>query len=201
MSTQTPIVLALPSKYISSTSQENNSAGPSPSPTIEWLSRTWTVTHSTLSMWRSARNVRITYKPLPSKDDSKPRLDDLVEYEPTDRRGVLKTVTGIDTLAPGGGWNWRGKGWLCFVSSHWEILGWGESTTADGKTERWAVTWFAPTVFTKEGLDVYSDCAEGLSDETYRRVEEALRKSEAKQLAEMTARDMKPVEVSLPWAK
>ncbi|KAG6041943.1 hypothetical protein E4U41_000058 [Claviceps citrina] len=194
----TPITLVPPSKYSSSASQATRAASPS----IAWLSRTWTVTHSTLSMWRSARNVRITYKPLPSKADGTPRLDDLVEYEPATKSGVLKSVAGVDTLAPGGrGWNWRGKGWLFFVSSHWEVLGWGESTTAEGRTERWAVTWFAPTVFTKEGVDVYSDCAEGLSEETYGRVEEALRKLEAREVAEMTARDMRPVEITLPWVE
>ncbi|KAG6008509.1 hypothetical protein E4U21_004349 [Claviceps maximensis] len=203
MSNQAPITLALPSKYILSTSPSNSSAdSPPPPPCIEWLSRTWTVTHSTLSMWRSARNVRITYKPLPpSGGDNKSRIDDLVEYEPTNKSGVLKCVAGVDTQAAGGGWNWRGKGWLFFVTSHWEVLGWGENTTAEGKTERWAVTWFAPTVFTKEGVDVYSDCAEGLSEELYGRIEAALRKSEATDVADMTVKDMKPVEITLPWAE
>ncbi|KAG5951354.1 hypothetical protein E4U53_003284 [Claviceps sorghi] len=200
MAEQAPITLALPSKYTSPTSQANNSVVLTP-PSVEWLSRTWTVTHSTLSMWRSARNVRITYKPLPSKGDGKSRIDDLVEYEPTSNSGVLKCVAGVDTQAVEGGWNWRGKGWLCFVSSHWEVLGWGESTTAEGKTERWAVTWFAPTVFTKEGVDVYSDCAEGLSEELYERVEGALKKLEAREVADMTTKDMRPVEIMLPWTK
>ncbi|KAG5980309.1 hypothetical protein E4U55_004174 [Claviceps digitariae] len=202
MSNQAPITLAVPSKYMSSTAEANNAAASPPPPTIEWLSRTWSVTHSTLSIWRSARNVRISYEPLPpSKGDGKPRINDLVEYEPTNKSGVLKRIEGVDTQAVEGGWNWRGKGWLSFVSSHWEVLGWGESTTAEGKTERWAVTWFAPTVFTKEGLDVYSDCAEGLSEELYGRIEEALRKLEAREVAEMTAKDMKPVEIMLPWVE
>ncbi|KAG5997312.1 hypothetical protein E4U43_002672 [Claviceps pusilla] len=202
MPTQAPITLALPSKYTPSASKANNSVASLPLPSLGWLCRTWTVTHSTLSMWRSARNVRITYKPLPSssKGDGKLRIDDLVEYEPTDKSGsVWKCVEGVDTQAVEGGWNWRGKGWLFFVSSHWEVLGWGENTTVEGKTERWAVTWFAPTVFTKEGVDVYSDCAEGLSEELYRRIEEALRKLEAREVVEMTAKDMRAVEIRLPW--
>ncbi|RFU78836.1 hypothetical protein TARUN_3403 [Trichoderma arundinaceum] len=190
--------LKLPSKY-SSTTSENATAAQAP--TIEWLTRTWCVTHSTLSMWRSARNVRITYKSLPPKDDGRVRVDDLVEYEPNNKTGVLKSVAGVDTENPDGGWDWRGKGWLFFVGSHWEILGSGEEKTADGETERWVVTWFAPTLFTKEGLDIYSDRREGLSEATYRKIDEAFRKLDAKALVDMVAQDMKPVEIRLPWAE
>ncbi|KID76715.1 uncharacterized protein G6M90_00g071720 [Metarhizium brunneum] len=195
MAEQTPLSLALPSKYISSSASASNK---SPAPDIEWLTTTWTVTHSTLHMWRSARNVRITYKPLPSKDDGKLRIDDLVEYEPTKSSGVLKTVAGIDTRSADGGWDWRGKGWLFFVSSHWELLGWGEATNAEGKKERWAVTWFAPTMFTKEGVDVYCDSEEGLSEGTYSRIEAALKKMDAKEIVDMTEKDMRAVEIKLP---
>jgi hypothetical protein len=152
-------------------------------------------------MWRSARNVRISYKSLPPKDDGRQRLDDLVEYEPSDQTDNVKSVTGIDTESPDGGWDWRGKKWLFFVSSHWEILGSGEETTADGETERWAVTWFAPTLFTKEGLDIYCDRREGLSEATYIKIDEALRKLDAKPLVDMVVQDMKPVEIRLPWTE
>ncbi|OPB43129.1 hypothetical protein A0O28_0087650 [Trichoderma guizhouense] len=189
------IALKLPSKYSPATS--DNTA-----PTVDWLSRTWSVTHSTLSMWRAARNVRITYKPLPPKADGRLRIDDLVEYEPSDKAGALKSVAGVDTQSPGdGGWDWRGKGWLFFVGSHWELLGWGEETLADGRTERWAVTWFAPTLFTKEGLDIYSDQREGLSEATYGKIDQALRGLDAKPLVDMVAQDMKPVEIKLPWTE
>lgn len=149
-------------------------------------------------MWRSARNVRITYKPLPPKADGRPRIDDLVEYEPTKSSGVLKTVAGVDTQSADGGWDWRGKGLLFFVSSHWELLGWGEVVNAEGKKERWAVTWFAPTVFTKEGVDVYCDSEAGLSEETYGRIEGALKGMEAREIVDMAERDMRAVEIKLP---
>lgn len=193
-----PIELTLPSKYAPSTAA---AAQASSAPPIEWLKGTWIVTHSTLAMWRSARNVRISYAPLPAKADGTARIDDLVEYEPTNKSGVVKTVQGVDTQAADGGWNWRGKGWLFFVSSHWELLGWGEAKTASGETERWAVTWFAPTIFTKEGLDVYCDKKEGISDETYSKIDEALRKVKATALVDMVAKDMKPVEIKLPWGQ
>ncbi|PTB66404.1 hypothetical protein BBK36DRAFT_4650 [Trichoderma citrinoviride] len=205
MAEPTPtITLKLPSKYSppSTVPSDDDTA-----PSIDWLSRTWTVTHSTLSMWRDARNVRITYKPLPPKPDGRLRIDDLVEYEPTSKAGALKSVAGVDTQSPrgaagGGGWDWRGKGWLFFVGSHWELLGWGEETRANGgETERWAVTWFAPTLFTREGLDVYCDRREGLSEETYGKIAEALKRLDAKALVDMVVQDMKPVEIKLPWTE
>ncbi|KAM0264729.1 hypothetical protein ACHAQJ_000554 [Trichoderma viride] len=189
------IQLKLPTKYSSPTKPENATRATS----IEWLTRTWTVTHSTLAMWRTARNVRISYKSLPPKDDGRQRVDDLVEYEPSDQNDIVKSVSGIDTESPDGGWDWRGKKWLFFVSSHWELLGAGEEKTADGETERWAVTWFAPTLFTKEGLDIYCDRREGLSEATYKNIDEALRKLDAKALVDMVVQDMKPVEIRLPW--
>lgn len=194
MAASAGIALNLPSKY-------SPSAERRPPPTADWLAGTWTVTHSTLSMWRSARNVRISYTPLAAKPDGRARIDDLVEYEPAGKTGVRKTVGGVDTQATGAGWDWRGKGWLFFVGSHWEVLGWGEETTAEGATERWAVTWFAPTLFTKEGLDVYCDRREGLTLATYQKVEAALMTMEARDIVAMVDKDMLPVEIKLPWTE
>ncbi|ODA82065.1 hypothetical protein RJ55_00570 [Drechmeria coniospora] len=195
-----PIALQLPSKYASG----GPTAASTSAPSLEWLARTWTVTHSTLSMWRSARNVRISYKPLPPRSDGRQRIDDRVEYEPSSETGVCKTVEGVDMQAEAGrgqAWDWRGKSWLFFVTSHWELLGWGEETTADGQTERWAVTWFAPTIFTKEGLDIYCDRREGLSEATYARVYRALENMDAAHVAAMVATHMRPVEIKLPWTE
>lgn len=125
----------------------------------------------------------------------------MVEYEPSKKAGVLKSVEGVDTKAADGGWDWRGKGWLFFVGSHWEVLAWGEAQRGDGETERWAVTWFAPTVFTKEGIDVYCDRREGLSEGTYGMILDALKKVEAAELRDMVEKDMLPVEIKLPWTE
>ncbi|OLN86657.1 hypothetical protein CCHL11_03755 [Colletotrichum chlorophyti] len=191
----TTVTLRSPSKYTSAPST-------SPAPPLDWLHRTWSVTHSTLSMWRDARNVRITYSALPAKPDGTARVNDLVEYESKTSSGGVKSVRGVDTASAAGetsAWDWRGKDWLFFVGSHWEVLGWGERTIEGGATERWVVTWFAPTVFTKEGVDVYCDRREGLSEDGYREVLEALKGLEAKQVVEMVEKDMLPVEISLPW--
>ncbi|KAI5458573.1 hypothetical protein BGZ63DRAFT_391657 [Mariannaea sp. PMI_226] len=193
---QDQVVLNLPSKYSKSSSPSTSS------PSFDWLTTTWTVTHSTLSMWRSARNVRITYKLLPANADGYPRLDDLVEYEPSNKEGVRKTVAGIDTQGEdASSWDWRGKGLLLLIKSHWEILGWGEATTTGGQKERWAVTWFAPTLFTAEGIDVYCDRKEGLSEETYAAILEALGSLGEPKLVALVEKNMKPVDIRLPWVE
>lgn len=191
------ITLRIPSKYASSSSSSSSSFSP---PSLEWLHRTWTVTHSTLAMWRTARNVRITYSPLPG-DAGRPRIDDLVQYEKTSGKGGLKTVQGVDTSAEGtASWDWRGKGLLGFVTSHWEVVGWGERDAEDGSgKERWAVTWFAPTLFTKEGVDLYSDRKGGMSPALAADILAALKGLDAAPLVKMVEGDMKEVEVRLPW--
>ncbi|GKT56282.1 hypothetical protein ColTof4_09171 [Colletotrichum tofieldiae] len=193
----TAVALRSPSKYT-----------PAPpatfsAPPVDWLLRTWTVTHSTLAMWRDARNVRISYAALDPKPDGTARVDDLVEYESNKTAaGGVKSVKGVDTASQAGdtsAWDWRGKGWLFFVGSHWEVLGWGEREVAGGARERWVVTWFAPTLFTKEGVDVYCDRKEGLSEEGYKEVLEGLKGLEATDVVQMVEKDMRPVEISLPW--
>jgi hypothetical protein len=121
-------------------------------------------------MWRNARNVTITYKPLPPSAPNGPvRLDDLVSYQ-----GLIsdkfKTISGFDTPDGVGAWNWRGNGWLIVASSHWEILGYG----GDQGDEQWVVTYFAKTLFTPAGIDFYSKRKEGLSEEILADIKDAL---------------------------
>jgi hypothetical protein len=163
-------------------------------------------------MWRTARNVRISYTPLPPKPaasssspaDPLPRNQDLVEYESSSGKGGVKTVSGANSAsgpAYDGSCEWRGRGWLFFVTSHWEVLGWGERTLPgqSGGVERWAVTWFAATLFTKEGIDVYSDRKEGISEALLGEIMAALKGLAAKELVVMCEKDMRPVEIKLPW--
>ncbi|KAL1606162.1 hypothetical protein SLS60_003563 [Paraconiothyrium brasiliense] len=139
---------------------------PSPSiapPTLQWLSGPWNVTHSTLPMWKKNKNVVITYTPITSA--SPPRIDDLVTYQPISSSST-KTVHGVDkpfsvpNTADSGeeekaslAYNWRGKGWLMIASSKWEILAHGEE---EGTGNAYVVTFFAKTLFTPAGVDVYS---------------------------------------------
>ncbi|CAK7274328.1 hypothetical protein SEPCBS57363_006109 [Sporothrix epigloea] len=215
------IVLRTPSKYASpgSTSATASSALASfTAPPSEWLVRTWSVTHSTLSMWRSAQNVRISYRPLPDDASGRPRNEDHVQYESNKPGGAgpkkVKSVQGVNIAGVSGTtadnksdgtFDWRGKGWLFFVTSHWEILGWGERPLAGGQpgeVERWVVTWFAPTFFTKEGIDIYSDKQNGLSAELAGAVQAAMTTT-AQWPAPLVAlaKDLLPVDIRLPWSE
>ncbi|KAK4246946.1 hypothetical protein C7999DRAFT_14976 [Corynascus novoguineensis] len=227
-----PITIRLPSKYSTSSSSTSSTTSSFTPPSLSFLRRTWSVTHSTLKMWRSARNVRITYGSLPPSTSPSTKkgsgngngnrrecLSDTVEYEALSGSGRVKRVLGTDTAAAGveegkqggtGAWDWRGSGWLFFVSSHWEVLGWGErreqglgpnGEEEEVVAERWVVTWFAPTLFTAEGIDVYSDRKEGGSAALVRDVLAELGKvCEGKgKLGEIVAREMKEVAIRLPW--
>lgn len=64
--------------------------------------------------------------------------------------------------------------------SRWEVLGWGPQGTVSSQGaggngesegrgddgEEWIVTYFAKTMFTPQGIDVYSRRKEGLSEGT-----------------------------------
>ncbi len=135
-------------------------------------------------MWRKARNVAITYKALSSssaKSDETTRLDDLVTYQSL-TSPKLKTVSGIDTPATPGCWNWRGNGWLIIASSHWEVLGYGtvggeggaEGEGEGKEQEQWVVTFFQKTLFTPAGLDIYSRRKGRLGEGTLEAIKRAL---------------------------
>ncbi|KAL1890611.1 hypothetical protein Sste5346_008127 [Sporothrix stenoceras] len=200
------VVLRTPSKYISSSSTPFSTFN---APPANWLVRTWSVTHSTLRMWRSAQNVRISYKLLPDDASGRPRNEDRVEYESNKGSGPkkIKSVEGnnVGGATGDGTFDWRGKSWLFFVTSHWEILGWGERPLAGdkpGEVERWVVTWFAPTLFTKEGIDFYSDRREGLSAETTAALQTAIEKTAQWPAPLATlAKDLLPVDINLPWSE
>jgi hypothetical protein len=143
-------------------------------------------------------------------------MSDLVEYESlssSKSNSSVKRVSGVDTASGSGSdntgeWDWRGSGLLFFVRSHWEVLGWGERMVlgdevegGQEQVERWVVTWFAPTIFTAEGIDVYSDRREGGSEALVREVMEELKRvvQGSGKLAEMVEKEMREVAVSLPW--
>lgn len=74
-------------------------------PPLSFLRGSWTVTHSTLPMWRKARNVVITYTPLPNSGSAGgnghvggTHLDDVVTYQALDKSNGAKTSTvrGVD---------------------------------------------------------------------------------------------------------
>ena len=71
------------------------------------------------------------------------------------------------------------------------MLGWGEG---DGG-EKWVVTWFAPSLFTPAGLDIYSSRKEGLSGGWYGEIMGALEGLQARDMAELCKREMREVKI------
>ncbi|PBP18295.1 hypothetical protein BUE80_DR011019 [Diplocarpon rosae] len=229
MSTETirlraPSIYALRARANQSQSQSTSQIGSAATwqpPALPWLARTWSVTHSTLPMWRKARNVRITYTLLPprqppggsgggsSKEGGEGgggvRLDDEVCSEPIVKTWMPqpRSIRGVDTPAAGveAAWNWRGRGWLRIAGSYWEVLGWGEfASDAQGgaatEKEKWVVTWFQASLFTPMGVDLYSDRKEGMSEACFRMVLGALERGEAgEEVAGMCKEEMREVEI------
>lgn len=118
-------------------------------------------------MWRKNRNVRITYTPVPQTTPA--QIDDIVTYQPLKSKS-LKTVHGLDKpfsvpdtaeaveaegteAAASLAYTWRGKGLLMIASSKWEILAHGSE---EGTSNAYIVTYFAKTLFTPAGVDIYS---------------------------------------------
>jgi hypothetical protein len=116
-------------------------------PPLSFVEGMWHVAYSTLPMWKSNRNVTITYTPHP---DIEGAWDNLVKYQPVSSE-KWKTVEGVEKPDPNvaSAWNWRGNGWLKIASSHWQVLGYG----GNGQ-EAWCVIWFEKTLFTPAGMDV-----------------------------------------------
>ncbi|KAK9357226.1 hypothetical protein V1504DRAFT_494582 [Lipomyces starkeyi] len=183
-------------------------------PSVAFLQGTWHVTHSTLPMWKSNRNVHITYTPLLSSsnpihdgshsvaDAADILLDDMVTYNSLNGDKV-KTVHGIDTPVAQGSWHWRGKGWLAIASSHWEILGYGIekpdlSAALHNDVNQWIVTYFTKSLFTPAGIDIYSRSAEGLRDETVNEIREMLKGMEGPEMMKL-AGDMFEVKRDHCW--
>jgi len=160
-------------------------------PTVEWLTETWHVTHSSLPMWKSKRNVRIKYTPLPPSSakippESTDRIADLVSYQSLTST-KLSTIAGVDSASgedSRGEWDWRGKGWLKVASSHWEVLGWGEEV---GTGNKWVVTCFAKTLFTPAGVDLYSAGRGGLQVDTVDAIKKGLAEMDDGEIRKMAS--------------
>ncbi|KAI0674977.1 hypothetical protein C8Q78DRAFT_511934 [Trametes maxima] len=159
---------------------------------LERFMGTWHVIRSTLPLWKSRKDVTITYALKSSSNGGTVQFDDTVEYrsksDPASSR--RSRVTGVDTLveppeasasaaaaaadttATEGGtpsrpaqtrFKWRGKGWLAVATSRWQVLGCSRDPSPENP-HAWAVTYFEKTLFTPAGLDVYARTAEGLPE-------------------------------------
>ncbi|KAK4047302.1 hypothetical protein OIV83_005480 [Microbotryomycetes sp. JL201] len=143
----------------------------------------WRVVASTLPLWKDKKNVVIEYKRI--EDQHWTTIDDLVSYNKrTDTPGKApSTVHGTDKLESvdvtstqgkliaGPRWKWRGRGWLMIASSRWQVLGHNLAASTPDDPE-WVVTYFASTLFTPAGLDIYTRTS--LPDETVERLTKEL---------------------------
>ncbi|KAF3313256.1 hypothetical protein TWF173_006215 [Orbilia oligospora] len=160
------------------------------------LLKTWWVTTSTLPMWKSAKNIRITYTSIPSTKN----IDDIIHYNP--RSGppatnstpeeaaklVTKSIHGVDyPLSENDGdltYKWRGKGLLFIATSRWQVVGYGgrdvRTVVGEGGEEvlegvEWVVTYFEKSLFTPAGVDVMTVAREGVDGETLGAIGEGLK--------------------------
>ncbi|KAF3279368.1 hypothetical protein TWF132_000638 [Orbilia oligospora] len=160
------------------------------------LLKTWWVTTSTLPMWKSAKNIRITYTSIPSTKN----IDDIIHYNP--RNGppatnstpeeaaklVTKSIHGVDyPLSENEGdltYKWRGKGLLFIATSRWQVVGYGgrdvRIVVGEGGEEvlegvEWVVTYFEKSLFTPAGVDVMTVAREGVDGETLGAIGEGLK--------------------------
>ncbi|OBZ68202.1 hypothetical protein A0H81_11926 [Grifola frondosa] len=128
---------------------------------LEQFMGTWHVTHSTLPLWKSRKDVTITYtlKDTQSSPNTL-QFDDIVEYR---SKSDPPSSTRTRIPPPRTRYKWRGKGWLMVASSRWQILG-CSSDTSPTAASAWALTYFEKTLFTPAGLDIYARTAHGLPD-------------------------------------
>ena len=157
-------------------------------PPVDFLRGNWHVTHSSLPMWKKAQNVSITYTVLSLDSTACPTFDNLVEYQSLGASddNPKKTIKGVEAPRHGveGAWRWRGKGWLMIASSDWEVLGYGRSNAVgvggpvameERREDDWCVTYFAKTLFTPSGIDVYCRQKQGLDEAVLGEIKEALK--------------------------
>lgn len=144
------------------------SVSPWSPPNPKFLHGTWHVTHSTLPMWKSNRNVTITYTPAPSPSGAN---DNIVKYQPL-QSDKWKEVHGLEKPNPEvpAAYTWRGKGWLMIASSHWEVLGYGDD---EGD---WLVTFFQKTLFTPAGIDICVRRKGGISEDLMQKIRGEMKK-------------------------
>ncbi|KAH8916124.1 hypothetical protein BT69DRAFT_1270783 [Atractiella rhizophila] len=147
------------------------SASAPPLPDLAKLAGKWHVVSTSLPMWKSKKNVSISYTVLPDGT-----LDDLVEYHSSlssPPETTKKTVRGVDRVVHEGHakFQWRGTGWLKLFTSDWQLL----ALSDDGEI---AVTYFSKTLFTPEGIDIYARDL-NVDEDKWRSLLERLKKGEA----------------------
>jgi hypothetical protein len=141
-------------------------------PSLNQLVGKWYIKHTSSPVWRDKRNVVLTYTALPSSNSGNTSLDDLITYQTLTSPG-LQTMRGTDSPCPGkpGDWTWRGNGWLKFVTSNWQILGFGELEECG----HWVVVFAQKSLLSPAVINVYTRRKDGLDEEKLRELKRRLR--------------------------
>lgn len=113
---------------------------------MQELSGTWYIVETNFPMWLKGDKLNPTLNYTITEKNGKEVLLDEVKYI---QKGKAKSITGYDYPDGGNGYIWRGKGILSLLKSEWEIV------FAD-PYGHWAVSWFAKTLFTPEGVEIIS---------------------------------------------
>lgn len=109
------------------------------------LEGTWHVIGTNFPMWLKGDKVRPRFiYSNPRTVDGREVFDDTVAYE---QGGREKTIVGVDTSDGPGKYVWRGRGWLRFFVSRWEIV-------AVSPDEQSLALKFTKTLFTPAGIDI-----------------------------------------------
>ncbi|KAF3936321.1 hypothetical protein ABW19_dt0208988 [Dactylella cylindrospora] len=153
----------------------------------------WWVTTSTLPMWKSAKNITITYTSLDTDATQPPtgNIDDIIHYNPRspssssspDAPSITKSIHGTDyplsTTPTDLTYKWRGRGWLIIATSRWQVVGYGgrDVKEVDGRLEgvEWVVTFFEKSLFTPAGVDIMTVEKGGVDEETLKVIEDGLK--------------------------
>lgn len=121
------------------------------------LEGTWHVVATNFPMWTKGKrsDPRFIYSNARTVD-GRAVFDDTVEYV---EGGRTKTIVGMDTELSPGKYEWRGRGWLKFFKSRWEII----SIASD---EQCLALSFTKTWATPAGIDIIAR-TKSLSEDAY----------------------------------
>lgn len=121
------------------------------------LEGTWYVIATNFPMWTGGRRTepRFLYSNVRTVE-GRTCFDDTVAYV---EGGRAKTIVGVDTELSPRRYQWRGRGWLKFFTSQWEII----SVSAG---EQCLALSFSKTWVTPAGIDIISRTAT-ISDEAW----------------------------------
>lgn len=106
----------------------------------------WYIVFTTLSFWKGKQNATIVYTPLTDHKS----ISSFVEYKINNKS---KTIIGINTPdeKKSNHFFWSGKSFpLSSLKSEWYVV------SFKSKSPQYLITFFGPTLFTKDGMNIYA---------------------------------------------